>query len=135
VLFGNLDPPDAPFPYEHVGVAGGEELAWLYSQATVGLCLSLTNYSTVPLEMLACGLACVDLDLPSPRSVYGADGAVELVPFDPSALAAAVERLLDHPADRERRSRAGLEFVAPRTWERAAGQVESELRRALALRA
>jgi glycosyltransferase involved in cell wall biosynthesis len=134
VMFGNLEPPDAPFPYEHVGIANGEELAWLYSEGTVGLCLSLTNYSTVPLEMLACGLPCVDLDRPSTRSVYGEDGAVELVPLDPAALATAVERVLDDRAEWERRSRGGLEFVAPRTWERAAEQVEAELRRALALR-
>jgi glycosyltransferase involved in cell wall biosynthesis len=134
VMFGNIEPPDAPFPYEHVGIANGEELAWLYSESTVGLCLSLTNYSTVPLEMLACGLPCVDLDRPSTRSVYGEDGAVELVPLDPAALAGAIDRLLDDRAEWERRSRAGLDFVAPRTWERAAEQVEAELRRALALR-
>ena len=31
------------------------------AEATVGLCLSLTNYSLIPQEMLACGLPCVDL--------------------------------------------------------------------------
>lgn len=134
VLFGNHESPDAPFDYEHVGVVSGEELSWLYSQGTVGLCLSLTNYSTVPLEMLACGLPCVDLDLPSPRSVYGADGPVELVAPEPEALAAAVERLLDDPDRWAARSHAGRALVAPRTWERAAAQVEAELRRALALR-
>ena len=34
---------------------------WRYSEATVGLCLSLTNYSLIPQEMMACGLPCVDL--------------------------------------------------------------------------
>jgi glycosyltransferase involved in cell wall biosynthesis len=135
VLFGNREPPDAPFPYEHVGVADSDALAWLYSEGTVGLCLSLTNYSTVPLEMLACGLPCVELDRPSPRSVYGADGPVELVAPTPGALAAAVEGLLDDRARWERRSRDGLAFVAPRTWDRAGEQVEAGLRRALALRA
>jgi glycosyltransferase involved in cell wall biosynthesis len=134
VMFGNLEPPDAPFPYEHVGIAGSDDLSWLYSEATVGLCLSLTNYSLVPLEMMACGLPCVDLDRPSTRSVFGEDGAVELVPLHPAALASAVERLIDDRAEWERRSRAGVDFVAQRTWERAAQQVEAELRRALALR-
>ena len=79
----------------------------MYSEATVGVCLSLTNYSLIPQEMLACGLPCVDLEGASASSVFGADGPVELVPFDADALAGALERLLDDPAERERRSAAG----------------------------
>jgi glycosyltransferase involved in cell wall biosynthesis len=133
-LFG--DPRGAPVGLDarDLGVLDRDALAEAYSHATVGVVLSLTNYSLIAQEMLACGLPCVDLDRPSTRSVYGADGAVELVPLDPAALASAVERLLDDRAEWERRSRAGVEFVAPRTWERAAEQVEAELRRALALR-
>ena len=92
-----------PFPYEHIGVATPEQLAWVYSEATVGLCLSLTNYSLIPQEMLACGLPCVDLEGASASSVFGADGPVELAPFDADALADALERLLD-----DRRARAPL---------------------------
>ena len=131
VLFGDPKPPEAPFAYEHLGVAGHEELAWLFSEATAGLCLSLTNYSLLPQEMLACGLPCVDLDRPSARSVFGEDGPVVLTDFDPEGLADAIERLLDDEGEWERRSQQGLEFVAPHTWDAAAGQVERELRNAL----
>ncbi|MGH2948638.1 MAG: glycosyltransferase family 4 protein, partial [Solirubrobacteraceae bacterium] len=134
VLFGDTKPLRAPFPYEHLGVAGHEELAWLFSESTVGVCLSMTNFSLIPQEMLACGLPCVDLDRPSARSVFGADGPVMLAGFDPDAIAAAIERLLDDEAEWERRSRQGLEFVAPHTWDAAAEQVERELRTALRLR-
>jgi glycosyltransferase involved in cell wall biosynthesis len=134
VLFGDPKPPRAPFEYEHAGVAGHEELSWLYSQATAGLCLSLTNYSLIPQEMLACGLPCVDLDRPSPRSVFGADGPVALAPFDPYAIADALERLLDDDAEWTRRSRMGLDFVRDHTWDAAAVQVERELRNALRVR-
>ena len=37
--------------------------------------------------MLACGLPCVELDRPSTRSVFGADGPVTLADFDPAAIA------------------------------------------------
>jgi glycosyltransferase involved in cell wall biosynthesis len=134
VMFGVDSPLDAPFPYEHLGVAGHEALSWMFSEATVGLCLSMTNYSLIPQEMLACGLPCVDLDRPSARSVFGDDGPVRLAAFDPDALADAVERLLDDEAEWEHRSRQGLEFVASHTWDAAAEQVERELRRALRLR-
>ena len=39
-----------------LGVAAPSSSRALYSEATVGLCLSLTNYSLIPQEMLACGL-------------------------------------------------------------------------------
>jgi O-antigen biosynthesis protein len=134
VLFGDRKPLRAPFPYEHLGVAGHEELSWLFSEATVGLCLSLTNFSLVPQEMLACGLPCVDLDRPSTRSVFGADGPIALAGFDADAIASAIEQLMDDQAKWERRSRQGLEFVAPHTWDAATEQVERELRTALRLR-
>ena len=106
----------------------------MYSEATVGVCLSLTNYSLIPQEMLACGLPCVDLEGASASSVFGADGPVELVPFDADGLAGALERLLDDPAERERRSVAGRGFVRPHTWDQAAVQVERGLRSALRVR-
>ena len=134
VLFGDRNAMTTPFPYEHIGIASPEQLSWVYSEATVGICLSLTNYSLIPQEMLACGLPCVDLEGASASSVFGADGAVELVPFDVDALAGAVERLLDDRALWQHRSDSGVAFVAPHTWDRATAQVEAELRAALRAR-
>jgi len=131
ILFGDSQPLDASFPYEHAGVAGHDALARLFSEATAGLCLSLTNYSLLPQEMLACGLPCVDLDRPSTRSVFGADGPVALAGFDPLAIADQLERLLDDEDEWTRRSRLGLDFVRGHTWDAAAVQVERELRNAL----
>ena len=81
--------------------------------------------------MLACGLPCVELASESMVDTFGADGPLELAAFDPVALADALERLFDDPELRERRSREGIAFVAERTWERAAAQVEAGLRNAL----
>ena len=131
VLYGDTEPPETSFPYEFLGVVNPDVLAWRYSEATVGLCLSMTNYSLIPQEMMACGLPCVDLAGRSPEAVFGRDGPVELAEPDPLALVDAIERLL---ADEERwagRSAAGLAFVEGATWERAAAQVEKGLRRAL----
>jgi glycosyltransferase involved in cell wall biosynthesis len=134
VLFGDKEPPRTPFPFEHAGVAGYDTLAWLFSEATAGLCLSMTNYSLMPQEMLACGLPCVELDRPSTRSVFGADGPVSLAGFDADAIAGALERLLEDEDEWARRSRRGLEFVRDHTWDAAAVQVERELRNALRVR-
>ncbi len=96
-----------------------------------GLCLSLTNFSLMPKEMLACGLPCVELAGVSAESIFGADGAARARPAGPAAIADALERLLDDPALRERRSREGIEFVASHTWEHATDEVEAGLRHAL----
>jgi glycosyltransferase involved in cell wall biosynthesis len=131
VLFGTNDAIEASFPYDHLGVLSPEQLSWLYSEATVGLCLSLTNFSLMPKEMLACGLPCVELAGVSAESIFGSDGPLELAPLDPYRIADAMERLI---ADREhwqRRSREGIAFVAGHTWDRATDEVEAGLRHAL----
>lgn len=132
LLFGTDRPPATPFPYEHLGVLSPPQLAALYAEASVGLCLSLTNFSLMPKEMLACGLPCVELAGVSAESIFGADGGpLALAPLDPLALASAMERLLDDDAEWARRSRAGIDFVASHTWEFATDEVEAGLRHAL----
>jgi glycosyltransferase involved in cell wall biosynthesis/GT2 family glycosyltransferase len=131
VLFGTDKPLHAAFPYEHMGVLSPAQLARLYSEATVGLCLSLTNFSLMPKEMLACGLPCVELAGVSAESIFGADGALDLAPLHPQRIADALERLLADPELRERRSREGREFVASHTWDHATDEVEAGLRHAL----
>jgi glycosyltransferase involved in cell wall biosynthesis len=134
VLFGNEDPIKTTFPYEHAGVLSASQLALLYSQATVGLCLSLTNFSLMPKEMLACGLPCVELAGVSAESIFGAGGPIQLSELRPAPIADAIERLLDDRDLWERRSREGVDFVASHTWEHATDQVEAAIRHALRLR-
>ncbi len=131
VLFGTDNPLHAAFPYEHQGVLTPAQLPALYSQATVGLCLSLTNFSLMPKEMLACGLPCVELAGVSAESIFGAHGPLDLAPLDPQRIADALERLLGDRALWEHRSREGIEFVASHTWEHATDEVEAGLRHAL----
>lgn len=130
-MFGDEYPLPAPFDYEFLGLVRPESLSWAYSQATVGVALSLTNASLAPLDMMACGLPCVDLAGGSSESVYGDGAGVEYAAFDPVSLADAIERLLDDPQLRHERSQAGLEFAAGRSWERAGAQVEALLRSAV----
>jgi O-antigen biosynthesis protein len=132
VLFGTDTIPDASFDYEHLGVLSPEQLSVLYSEATVGLCLSLTNFSLMPKEMLACGLPCVELAGISAESIFGADGGpLELAPLDSNRLAGSMQRLLESEDEWQRRSRDGVEFVASHTWDQATDEVEAGLRRAL----
>jgi glycosyltransferase involved in cell wall biosynthesis len=132
VLFGEPRPlVAAGFAHRDAGVLPGPRLARLYAEATVGLVLSLTNPSLVPTEMLACGLPVVDVASDAMRATFGDDGPVALAEPDPVALATTLARLLDDPAERERRAAAGLALARERTWARAAEQVEAALRAAV----
>lgn len=134
VLFGTNEYVYTTFPYERAGVLRGEQLSWLYSEATVGLCLSLTNFSLMPKEMLACGLPCVELAGVSAESIFGDDGPIELVELNPSRIADGIEKLLEDPELWKQRSEQGIDFVASHTWARACDEVEAGLRHALRAR-
>ena len=135
VLYGTHNRIRAPFASEQLGVATPDRLSRLYAEATVGLSLSLTNYSLIPNEMLACGLPVVELAGRACESVYGADGAtVTLARDDPRDIADKLCALLDDRDRRERLSRAGLEFVRMRTWTAATDTIERALRSTLATR-
>jgi O-antigen biosynthesis protein len=130
-LFGEARELVAPFRHRHLGLMEAGRLARVYSEATVGLVLSLTNPSLIPQEMLACGLPCVDLASESMLASYGVAGPAVLAPPDPLGLCAAIEGLLGDAAMRDERAAAGLRWAATRTWAAAAAQVEAGLRAAL----
>jgi O-antigen biosynthesis protein len=125
-LYGDAVTPGAPFPLTALGILEPEQAARAYAAATVGLVLSLTNHSLVAPEMLACGLPAVELQKPSTEQAF-ADAPIELAEPTAHALADALERLLDDPAERARRSQAGVRWAAPRTWDAAAAALESGL--------
>jgi glycosyltransferase involved in cell wall biosynthesis len=91
----------------------------------------MTNASLVPQDMRACGLPCVELAGGAAEATYGDHGGVTFTPFDPVALADRIERLLDDPAERQRRRDEGLESARSQSWARTGEQVEAHLRDAL----
>ncbi|HEV7804253.1 MAG TPA: glycosyltransferase family 4 protein [Solirubrobacteraceae bacterium] len=130
-LFGESRPLRPGFPAQDLGVLAPQALARAYAQATVGVVLSMTNASLIGPEMLACGLPVVELDAAAMRAGFGSDGPMLLAPFDPLALADAIELLLDDRQQRARRVAQGLALAAGRTWSAAAATVETGLREAL----
>jgi len=134
-LYGHGGPAGVDFPHRNLGVLAEPQLAAAYAQATVGLVVSMTNYSLAAQEMLSCGLPCVELDAPSVVKAFGRDGPVDFAPLDAYALADALERLLADPELRAQRAAAGASLPAQRTWDHAAAQVEAGLRAAIAFTA
>jgi glycosyltransferase involved in cell wall biosynthesis len=94
-LFGeDLGTTVLPFPAVQHGVLGPAELAALYARCRVGLVLSMTNLSLIPLEMLAAGLPVVINDAPSNRCNLKNDYVHYAKPL-PSALAETMCVVLD----------------------------------------
>jgi glycosyltransferase involved in cell wall biosynthesis len=133
-LFGEAGELEAGFQHTTLGVLDQARLAELYSRATVGLVLSLTNPSLVGLQMMACGLPCVELASEPMLATFGESGPLALAAAEPPAICEQIERLLDDPGLREARSQAGVAAMAMRTSERAAEQLERGLQHVLAQR-
>jgi len=134
VMFGarRLREYPIPFPYVDLGIASEEELAELYSSATMGLVLSYTNCSFVPFEMMAshCPVVAVDTD---PVRWFQRDG-VNAVVTAPEArsLAQGMLTLLEDEGLRQRIVANAYQDVRDLSWERSMQQFEEILLRKVA---
>jgi glycosyltransferase involved in cell wall biosynthesis len=132
VLFGSDRLPyELPFEFRLAGIMGERELAELYRSAAVGLSVSLTNYSLVPQEMLACGLPVVEMNLPSLREAYpDGDAGLRLADPNPAAIADALSSVLALPDSEMRRARAAASrLVRPFSWALAESKLVDFIRR------
>lgn len=124
VLFGTEQPLPVGFPARSVGVLTPTELADRYRRSDLGLCFSLTNPSLVTLEMMACGLPCIDLASESMRTTFGGRGAPLLCRPSASEIAAQLQSLLlDPSAYAHLRSRC-LEVASTHRWDAVVSVVE-----------
>lgn len=94
----------------HLGVLSVSECNELYNRCMVGVCMSASNTSRIPFEMMAAGLPVVELyrennlyDLP--------DGGVLLAEPNAEAIASAIIEILDNAKKREDMSKYGEEFM------------------------
>ena len=122
VLYGGDSPGLADFPHVHSGILTQEKLTALYRSATVGLALSYTNLSFVPLEMAACGLPVVVVET-EPAAWYQVDGTTCHV-AEPTAeiVAEGILQVIDDNALRQRLIDGGLERVKELNWDRSRAQ-------------
>ncbi|WP_081087271.1 rhamnan synthesis F family protein [Burkholderia pseudomultivorans] len=118
------------FPYEQHGIMSHDQLAELYRAMDVGLVFSATNYSLIPLEMMACGLPVVELDVPSTRAIFHNE-EVAFAPPSPHGIANTINDLLNSPAKREIQRKNGIAFVTGSSWKKSAQKIESAIKEKL----
>ncbi len=118
-----------PFACVDHGRVTVEQLNEIYNRCYAGLCISLTNVSLVPHEMLAAGCIPVVNDADQNRTVLN-NPYVNYAPLTPHALAAALEAIVAHD-DFGAMSRAASSSVQSASWSDAGARVDSILKHAL----
>ncbi|MBA2269431.1 MAG: glycosyltransferase [Chthoniobacterales bacterium] len=130
VFFGSAElNPEPPFPVTNRGKVTPDDLAELYCSCDVGVVFSLSNPSFVPLEMMACRCAVVEIASERWESVLTHDRDAWLVEPTANAIAEGILRLLDDDATRERIAENGYQRTRVMDWQHSARQVEAVLLR------
>jgi glycosyltransferase involved in cell wall biosynthesis len=121
---------DLTFKCINHGLVSPAKLNEIYNQCFAGLCLSFTNLSLVPYEMLAAGCIPIINDAEHNRLVLGNNPHVRYSLPTPHALAAALEDLV-RTSDFSALSRMAAESVKSTTWDHAGAAVDAAFKRAL----
>ena len=130
VLFGatELNPPP-PFPFVSRGLVRQDELAALFSSCEIGLVISLTNPSFVPLEMMACGCAVVEIASERFEGVLRHGQDAWLVKPEAGAIAKGICRLLEDSRLRKRIVKQAGKRTRRMDWRDSVRQIEAVILR------
>ena len=82
----------------------------LYNKSTVGLCISASNPSRIPFEMMASGLPVIDIYRDNNLYDYPNDGVLLSLPT-PDAIASALISVLDNEELQHSMSSSGISFM------------------------
>ncbi len=116
LLYGSKDRPEIWYDHEWHGLLDVEGCNAIYNRAQVGLCISSSNPSRIPFEMMSAGLPVVDIH--RENNLYDQpDECVSLAGTRADDIARAIMDLLDDEARRSSMSENGLRFMADRSLE------------------
>ena len=109
-LYGSKQYHYVDFDHENLKIISLDKCNELYNKCRVGLCISSSNPSRIPFEMMAAGCAVVDVyrennlyDMPS--------GGVTLADSTPESIANEIINLLDNPKIAEKKAKFGINYM------------------------
>lgn len=109
-LYGSNTEGSYNFEAENLHIIPIEKCNEIYNRCKVGLCISSSNPSRIPFEMMSAGLPVVELyrennlyDMP--------DSAILLAESNPEALATAILKILRDDKLQKKMSAAGVEYM------------------------
>lgn len=115
------------FEAEMLGLLNEEQLRTQHSMSSITLLTSLTNYSLIPIEAMACGSVVVDVDVESMRETFGKESPIRLAAPRPLDMARTIASILDDKEELERLSAASIEYSKDFVWDKAFAAVENNL--------
>lgn len=109
-LYGSNAEATFDFECENLHIIPIEKCNELYNKCKVGVCMSASNPSRIPFEMMAAGLPVVELY--KENNIYDMpDEGVLLAEPTPEAIASAIAYLLDNPEEGKKMSEFGKEYM------------------------
>ncbi len=109
-LYGSGVQTNFDFECENLHIIPIEKCNELYNKCRVGLCMSASNPSRIPFEMMAAGLPVVELY--KENNIYDLpDEGVLLAEPTPEAIASAIVYLLDNADERKKMSEFGKNYM------------------------
>lgn len=123
-LYGSKNKSNVWFEHENLELLNIEKCNELYNRCMVGLCISSSNPSRIPFEMMAAGLPVVDIY--KENNLYDMpDGGVVLADQTPESIAKAIISILNDPIKQTEMSNFGIEFMKEKTLEHGYNQFVS----------
>ncbi len=120
-LYGSRVAGRVWFEHENLGLISLEDCNRLYNRCALGLCISSTNPSRIPFEMMAAGLPVVELY--RDNTLYDfPEEAMTLCEPTPESMARGVLELLAAPERAEAMGQAGVAFMSHRAIDHGLGQ-------------
>ena len=109
-LYGSNMPATFEFECKNLNIIPLKECNELYNKCKVGVCMSASNPSRIPFEMMAAGLPVVELY--KENNIYDMpDGGIILAEPTPEAIASAIAYVIDNPKVAKEMSDFGKEFM------------------------
>ena len=109
-LYGSNVPATFDFECENLNIIPIQQCNELYNKCKVGVCMSSSNPSRIPFEMMAAGLPVVELY--KENNIYDLpDEGVLLAQPTPEAIATAIAHIIDNPEIAQKMSNFGKEYM------------------------
>ncbi len=115
-----------------IGVISISDLNKMYNECSVGVCLSFSNPSRIPFEMMASGLCVVEVKGESTAYDYPED-IISMVEPDAVTMASEIVRMINDKSECEARSKAGAKRMKEYPLQRAYDTFIEEIRAILAI--
>ena len=115
-LYGSRKKGNVWFEHENLEILSLPKCNELYNKCKLGLCISSSNPSRIPFEMMTAGLPVVDLYMEN--NIYDMPhDAISLAQYTPESVAKAIIKILDNKDLQNSMSLAGQDFMKDKSIE------------------